>query len=65
MCVCVFYFIIFIFMTDAYRRGGMAEIGSFFLVGCDPGCVLGFRVLGSRFWCVCVCVCVFPIVTDA
>ena len=46
-------------MTDAYRRGGMAEIGSFFLVGCDPGCVLGFRVLGSRFWCVCVCVC-FP-----
>ena len=56
MCVCVFYFIIFIFMTDAYRRGGMAEIGSFFLVGCDPGCVLGFRVLGSRFWCVCVCV---------
>ena len=49
--MCVFYFILLFlfFMTDAYRRGGMAEIGSFFLVGCDPSCVLGFRVLGSRF----------------
>ena len=26
---------------------GMVEIGSFFLVGCDPGHVLGFGVLGS------------------
>ena len=33
----------------------MAEIGSFFLVGCDPSRVLSFGVLGS----VCVCVCVF------
>ena len=30
---------------------GMVEIGSFFLVGCDPGHVLGFGVLGSsRFF---------------
>ena len=33
------------------KEVGMAEIGSFFLVGCNPSRVLGFGVLGSSgFW---------------
>ena len=37
---------------------GMVEIGSFFLVGCDPGHVLGFGFLGFFFF-------FFPVVTNA